>query len=464
MATTSLWRIKGYIGKLILYAINSEKTARREIIRTGNDDTDPDNAMNDLIGYVSRDNATESLHFVTGLNCAINTAKEEMMAYKIKYNKCGGTVAYHGYQSFAQGEVSPELAHRIGVELANELWGDKYQVIVATHTDKASHIHNHFVINTVSFLDGKKFHRTKKDYCKMREVSDRLCRENGLSVIKKPSGKGINYGEWKAEQEGNPTVRGIIREAIDVAVKASQSTRQFLDFMDQMGFIIDQRGKYPKIKQAGSERFVRFRSLGPGYDNSDIIDRIYANNDPELPEKVPQEDPQQIFEDEDERVDNMTYISLYRCYNRALVAVKERPKANMRIYYLVRRDTSAMRLYMDSLDLVVDHGLKTGEDVMRYKEEAMRKIDENIRLRNDMRNALRRALRAGDDTEAGKARYNIDIYNRRLAKLRREITTCDEVLERSKSVRDNLRRIENNDLRGMSREKEQTAKTREKQI
>ena len=179
---------------------------------------------------------------------------------------------------------------------------------------------------------------------------------------------------------------------------------------------------------------------------------------------MPQEDPQQIFEDEDERVDNMTYISLYRCYNRALVAVKERPKANMRIYYLVRRDTSAMRLYMDSLDLVVDHGLKTGEDVMRYKEEAMRKIDENIRLRNDMRNALRRALRAGDDTEAGKARYNIDIYNRRLAKLRREITTCDEVLERSKSVRDNLRRIENNDLRGMSGEKEQTAKTREKQI
>ena len=101
---------------------------------------------------------------------------------------------------------------------------------------------------------------------------------------------------------------------------------------------------------------------------------------------------------------------------------------------------------------------------MRYKGEAMRKIDENIRLRNDMRNALRHALRAGDDTEAGKARYNIDIYNRRLAKLRREITTCDEVLERSKSVRDNLRRIENNDLRGMSGEKEQTAKTREKQI
>ena len=107
-----------------------------------------------------------------------------------------------------------------------------------------------------------------------------------------------------------------------------------------------------------------------------------------------------------------------------------------------------MRLYTDSLDLVVEHNLKTGQDVIAYKAEAMRQIDENRRLRQEMRNALKRAERAGDTIEAGKARYNIEVYSRRLSQLRREVTTCDEVLERSRHVRNNLTRIEQNKFRG----------------
>lgn len=105
---------------------------------------------------------------VSGINCLPGTARFEMMAVKKRFGKEGGTVAYHGYQSFATGEVTPEVAHEIGVKLARNLWGDRYQVLVATHLDKASHIHNHFLINTVSFLDGKKFYRNNKDYYDMR--------------------------------------------------------------------------------------------------------------------------------------------------------------------------------------------------------------------------------------------------------------------------------------------------------
>ena len=144
----------------------------------------------------------------------------------------------------------------------------------------------------------------------------------------------------------------------------------------------------------------------------------------------------------------MTYIPLFRSYSRAMKIAKERPYQNFRVYYLVRQDFSAKRLYEDTLDLLVDHNLKTAEDVINYKKEAMDQIDENMRLRDEARNHLKRAEAARDLIEADKARFNIGIYSMRLAKLRREVTTCDEVLERSRHVRDNLKRIEDNDFRG----------------
>ena len=163
MAVTSLWRVKGYIGKLILYASNPDKTKDNKTVETGNDDTDPEKALGDIISYASRDNATEKMQYVYGLNCGVNSAKEDMMTVKKSFNKTGGVVAYHGYQSFAEGEVDPKEAFEIGKELADELWGDEFQVLVTTHLDKESHIHNHFVINTVSMKDGHKFHRTVCD-------------------------------------------------------------------------------------------------------------------------------------------------------------------------------------------------------------------------------------------------------------------------------------------------------------
>ena len=186
MAVTSLWRVKGFIGKVVMYAMNENKTTTKEVIRTDNDDTDAFNALSDLIDYAERGDATNEQSFVYRIKCRKGYEKEDMMKTKNDFGKTGGVVAYHGYQSFSKGEVTLEQAHKIGKQLARELWGERYQVIVTTHLDKDSHIHNHFVINTVSWVDGKKFHRTKRDYQKMREVSDRLCREYSLSVIEHP--------------------------------------------------------------------------------------------------------------------------------------------------------------------------------------------------------------------------------------------------------------------------------------
>ena len=451
MAVTSLWRVKGYIGKVVMYAMNPEKTTESVSFQTGAEKVSAENTLGGIVSYVERDEATNLKSLVYGIKCHKDTAVQDMMAVKRKFEKTDGVIAYHGYQSFAEGEVTPDKAHEIGKALAKELWGDRYQVLITTHLDKDSHIHNHFVINTVSYVDGKKYHRTKQDYYNMREVSDRLCKEYGLSVIRNPKSKGKSYAEWRAEFEGRPTVRGTIREAIDIAVSGSGSRLEFLEAMDQMGFIIDQSGKYPKIKHVGGERFVRFSSLGPGYTPEEILERIRYNDYPEFPEVPPQESPQQIFDGQDRPVASMNYTAVYHCFVTALKITTERPNTNKKMCFLVREDQGKMRSYSDQLLMLTEHKIENREQLLAYRAEATAQIPEVIKLRQDMRNALKRAIRAGDEAMISKTKYNIDIYTRQLKKLRREIGACDGVLERMDSVREKLTRIESEKFRGKDR-------------
>ena len=428
MAVTKIWPVRDRFDKVLDYAANAEKTDA---------DIEKYHALDGVIDYAADGDKTEKYFYVSGVNCLPENAKEAFAATQKRYGKTTGKVAYHMYQSFAEGEVDAQTAHRIGVKLAEKVFGDRFEALVSTHLN-TDHFHNHIVINAVSWKDGLKYNDCNATYAKIREVSDRLCREYGLSVVEHPQGKGMTYGEWKSEQKGVPTLRSSIRAAIDVAVKCSVTMPQFVNAMVDMGFIIDESGKHAKIRHAGTERFVRFKSLGEGYSIEEIIKRVYANNGRAKLELPKQDDPKNVFEGEEEPVRIMTYIPLFRSYDRAMKIAKERPYQNFRVYYLVRQDFSAKRLYEDTLDLLVDHDLKTAEDVINYKKEAMDQIDENIRLRNEARNHLKRAEAARDLIEADKARFNIGIYSMRLAKLRREVTTCDEVLERSRHVRDNI--------------------------
>ena len=218
MATTSIWRVNGWLGKVLIYIENPDKTENPASFEKPDMDTKEAQGLSDVIEYAIQQKKTGKAvvddedvpvmqRFVSGVNCSPTTARDEMMAVKKRFGKEEGTVAYHGYQSFAPGEATPEMAHEIGLKLAKALWGEKYQVLVATHLDKSNHLHNHFVVNTVSFIDGIKYHRTEKDYYDMQRESDRLCREYGLSVIEHPQrGKSKHYGEWRAEQEQRPTM------------------------------------------------------------------------------------------------------------------------------------------------------------------------------------------------------------------------------------------------------------------
>lgn len=150
-----------------------------------------------------------------------------MQATKQRFGKLGGVVGYHFIQSFAPGEVTPEQAHTIGVAFAQRLFGDRYEVVIGTHLNKA-HLHNHVVVNSVSFVDGKKYHSSPGSYYfDVRGVSDALCRENDLSTIA-PQGRGKHYAEWKAEQNGKPTIRSTIRADIDRIIGEAYTYETFL--------------------------------------------------------------------------------------------------------------------------------------------------------------------------------------------------------------------------------------------
>lgn len=219
--------------------------------------------MQDVIDYAENSSKTEQRLYVTGINVSPDIARDQMVMVKQQFGKMDKILAYHGYQSFFPSEVTPDQTHKISIELAKRLWGDKYQVLVTTHLDK-NHLHNHFCLNSVSFTDGYKFRGGSKAYWLMRAESDRICAEHGLSVIKNP-GKGKNYAEWKAEQEGKPTIRSLIREELD-----------------RRGYIVYRRGPkytYTTFIPPYGKKGVRLDKLGAEYTEEAIKQRIiYARN------------------------------------------------------------------------------------------------------------------------------------------------------------------------------------------
>ena len=296
VATTSIWRVNGWLGKVLIYIENPNKTENPASFEKSDMDTKEAQGLSDVIEYAIQQKKTGKAvvddedvpvmqRFVSGVNCSPTTARDEMMAVKKRFGKEEGTVAYHGYQSFAPGEATPEMAHEIGLRLAKALWGEKYQVLVATHLDKSNHLHNHFVVNTVSFIDGIKYHRTEKDYYDMQRESDRLCREYGLSVIEHPQrGKSKHYGEWRAEQEGRPTYLSLIKADVDAAIRQSMTERQFFYHLRQMGYDI-KVGKDITVRAPNYPRGRKLeRNFGEDYSLENIRRRILAQRRPQREE------------------------------------------------------------------------------------------------------------------------------------------------------------------------------------
>ena len=444
MAVTSLWRVKGYVGKVVLYVMNEKKTTEKEVVETGHDDTDPATALDDLVAYTQRDEATNQKQFVKGYRCFKDTVTNDMMEVKKHFGKTDGVVAYHGYQSFAEGEVTPEIAHAIGQKMAQELWSGRYQVLVTTHLDKDSHIHNHFVINTVSWVDGKKFHRTKQDYLQMRQVSDRLCREYGLSVIDKPKGHRKQYAQWRAEQNGEYTKDTIIKRDIDECVELSLTEKQFYQEMAKRGYRFNFEHKYATVFHSGFPKARRLKNLGEEYTPNAIRARISRNHKLKKLILPQQDDPELLFFDGNRNDANVfgSYRSVLVHYVCGFTVVRSRPNENRELMRLLSDELRKFDRRVEEQNLMLDHDLYSDDDIDRYKQELQNEMTELADARRILQNALKRAVRAENVDEQIELRSDISTLTQRIGKVRKEIRICERLLADEPVVEQKLREVQ----------------------
>ena len=456
MATTSIWRVNGWLGKVLIYIENPDKTENPDFFEKQDMDGKEAQGLADVIEYavqqqktaqaVERDAETVMRQFVSGVNCSPSTARDEMIAVKKRFGKEDGTVAYHGYQSFAPGEATPELAHEIGLALAKKLWGEKYQVLVATHLDRENHLHNHFVVNTVSFVDGIKYHRTEQDYFDMQRESDRLCREYGLSVIENPQrGKSKHYGEWRAEQEQRPTWRGLIRSEIDELIRESVSEKQFYYLLRQKGYAV-KFGKDISVRPPGKERFVRLaRNFGAAYTEDGIRRRILSQPLPQVPHPEDPKELKKVYSAQGKwrktrKITGFRALYLYYCYKLG-VFPKRRPQSRARLHFLLREDLIKLNKISQEVRLLARHHIDTAEQLALYKKEQ----EVQITTLSVQRRALQKAhctKPVWDSPERTDAhRAQIRELSERLKALRREVHLCDDIAERSGVMAEKLKAV-----------------------
>lgn len=455
MATTSIWRVKGWLGKVVVYVENPDKTTNPKFF-TDKDMAEQDGQeLSDVIRYAVNSRKTQKAdnedcavvhRFVSGINCSPSTARDEMLAVKKRFGKEDGTVAYHGYQSFAPGEATPEMAHEIGMKLAARLWGDRYQVIVATHLDKENHLHNHFVLNTVSFVDGIKYHRTKKDYHDMQTVSDELCREYRLSVIENPQyGKAKQYGEWRAEQEQRPTWRGLIRADIDEAIRQSMTERQFFDALRKKGYAV-KVGKDISVRPPGKERFVRLmRNFGEDYSLNSIRRRILSQSRPERekPKQTPEILRVRLIGSlkTARKLTGFRALYVHYCYLLGIFPKNRPQQSRKRLHFFLREDLLKLDAITAETRLIVGHRIDTAEQLFCYRDEVNGKIEVLTADRKQLYKLQRTAAVKSDPEKVAEVKAQITALSKELAALRKEVVLCNSIAERSGVIQEKIKAV-----------------------
>ena len=453
MATTSLWHISGRLTDVINYIENPEKT-----IAADNDLSE----LFDVIDYVKRDDATSEGEYVTAINCMRETAFEQMIMTKKQFGKTEGYIAWHGYQSFKPGEVTPDECHRIGIEYAKEMWGDRFQIIVTTHLDK-DHLHNHFCFNSVSFRDGKKYNYSKKERQRMMEVRDRICKEHGLSIIERPH-KAPSRPVWLAEKRREDTLYNIYRRDIVEAVNNSKSVKAFERYLIRLGYQVDLTRKHWRIKMPGREHYTRMDTLDDRFTAESIADQIvhvrgrFANKPDAIvtfPPEMPREYRQKGFLERLIEGTDLYRLYLYYCYQLGVLPEKTTYRPTSPI---LKEDIRKMDEISDQVRYMSRNGISTIDDLLTDREKITDEIKTLSAERTKIYNKLRRAK--PEDVPALRARR--DEVSKRIETLRKDLKCNHKIEERSTVIKDKLQTVYENELKHSlaDRDRSKTAEDR----
>lgn len=447
MAVTKLWKVTDNLDRVIDYAEDKEKTRKPKYSEK------EWQSLKDVLEYAKDEEKTEQQFYVSGINCNPDKAREQFVMVKEQYNKTDGIQAYHGYISFKDTDnISPDLAQQIGIEFVNRVWGERFQIVVTTHLNTKC-LHCHYVINSVSLVDGKRLQNREKAWFYFRHIADEVCREYGLSVIENPDRNKepdyvtlIDSQQTMKEQAGIPTRRNLVRAAVDEAIENSRTMAEFKRYLSAMGYKyrISENLKYWSVTADGWKQPVRLYRLGENYTNVRIQERIRENDifmsinmksfQPAI--YVPNEkyDPRKVK-------GSLYNLYLYYCYRLGYFN-KPNEKQNIRDYnrlhYLLREDLMKVDKYSQEAELLGKNHIDTTEQLFSYKESLQKELETLTDDRKHLRNKERRNI---SEVELVKVKSEISQISQRLKELRREISLCDDIAAHSHTLENNVEQI-----------------------
>lgn len=412
MATTSLWPIKKTINNTIEYVENKDKTQ----IHISD--------LSSTIDYASNKNKTEEQFYVTGINCDSNNVYQDMMLVKKAYNKIDNIQGFHGYQSFKEGEVTPDVAHKIGIQLANEMWGDEFQVVVTTHLN-TNHVHNHFVVNSISMKDGHKYNYSNHEMARLRQTNDFICKEYGLSYLEeKVTRKKFDFSKYI--NHDNYSTR--TQRDIDIAIKNSFNYQDFINTMKKMNYeVIERYGKL-SVKHANMKRNIRIeRQFGEDY----TIDNIYRRITEEVPDKLTTEELTTYNYHKNKFYKNKHSLGEMFLYFIFRIKIYEKSPRNYPISEEMKKEINKMELYNLELRFMDENRIDSYEDLHCYKVICKETLDDLVYAR---KRTYEEKSKSKNNHIKDECDMKIDFYNESIKDFQTKIKTCNTIEENNKKI------------------------------
>lgn len=440
MATTRIWKIVKRLDHVVDYATDENKTKNIEFKNDNRNFQMIVNDLRDVIDYAMNFDKTEKQYYVTGINCEANSAYEEMKNVKEFFNKEDGILGFHAYQSFKE-KVSPEIAHKIGVELAKEIWGDRFQVIVTTHLN-TEHTHNHFVVNSVSFEDGFKYYDNHTTYSRIRHFSDELCKEYGLNVLKeKPTKANLKYENFYKKSLYNDNYSKTAKREIDLAIRQAYSYNDFIYLMKKLDYDVMVRAGKLSVRKKNYNRNIRIeRRFGEEYTIENIKRRIIDEQAIRVPfiENVYSRKINYPFATRHKRAKAKGFIALYYhyCY---LLKVFPNNVPQQRLPASIRADVLRMEELSNQAKLLATNNIKTLDDLLTYKDEVNYKINELSNERERLW-AIRKLSKNEEDMK--KYAEQISSLTSNIDKLRKEVDQLEDIKSRVQKIDENLNELD----------------------
>ena len=409
-----------------------------------------------VLQYAANPKKTNNKLYVGGINCEPETAYEEFTTVKRSYAKTGGIEAYHGYLSFKEQDITPELSLKIGTEFAQEVWGNRFQVLVTVHTD-TEHPHCHFVINSVSFVDGKRLWGEEKAWFKFKQTADRLCEKYGLYYNPKPvRGKSSSY-HYNHEKKGEPTRYLLAREAMEKALSHSTNPKALKFSLSQLGYelTMNDRRKYWTVTPRGCKKPIRLIKLSTDYTPEAIRRRLLDNQHKLTPRfDYRQYRPKQynlptcgdrILQ----RTNGIYRIYLYYAFRLGVIHSYRRPDP-AKLHWIFKEELAYLDRLSEEVRLMGREKISTDVELFAYKHKLEDRIQTFTDERYDLRKHSRRKI---SEDELNETKDKITHITINLRKLRHELKLCEHIAERSKVMEQGLETVLNDERKARAKNK-----------